>query len=137
MTPGDPGKPQSQSPPTAASAAPPDIHTPGAARRPLVFWLASHSLLALPQAAAPIAFALLTLPLTGSANSGAAMVMAMTLAQVADAVPIARAGSCFTASTFVRLLVAYRSACLLLIAGLAVVDAGADNINERCGLPCR
>jgi hypothetical protein len=49
-------------------------------------WFASNALLAAPQAAAPVAFALLALPLTGDAKSGAAIVMAMTAAQVLGAV---------------------------------------------------
>ena len=48
-------------------------------------WLSSYATLSIPQAAAPIAFSLLALPLTGSAGSGAAMVLAMTAAQVLGA----------------------------------------------------
>ena len=48
----------------------------------LLRWFGSYGTFAVPQAAAPIAFSLIALPLTGSASSGAAMMLAMTIAQV-------------------------------------------------------
>lgn len=89
----------------------------------LVRWYLAGSLFSVPQAAGPIAFALLALPLTGSAESGAAIVLAMTLAQVAGAVPVARWGRAFNIVGYFRLLVAIRTAALLGVAGLAAAAA--------------
>ncbi len=89
----------------------------------LVRWYLAGSLFSVPQAAGPIAFALLALPLTGSAESGAAIVLAMTLAQVAGAVPVARWGRAFNIVSYFRLLVAIRTAALLGVAGLAATGA--------------
>ncbi len=89
----------------------------------LVRWYLAGSLFSVPQAAGPIAFALLALPLTGSAESGAAIVLAMTLAQVAGAVPVARWGRAFNIVSYFRLLVAIRTAALLGVAGLAAAGA--------------
>ena len=65
---------------------------------PLLRWFASYGSFAVPQAAAPIAFSLIALPLTGDAASGAAMMLAMTIAQVLGAVPITRFGRRFSRS---------------------------------------
>src|SRR5690606_18332182 len=54
----------------------------------LLRWFGSYGTFAVPQAAAPIAFSLIALPLTGSASAGAAMMLAMTIAQVLGAVPL-------------------------------------------------
>ena len=86
-------------------------------------WFLSNSLLAAPQAAAPIAFALLALPLTGDAKSGAAIVMAMTAAQVLGAVPVARLGRSFNAVTYLKLLVVIRTFAFAIIAVLAACKA--------------
>src|SRR5205809_5822423 len=61
-------------------------------RWPLVRWFISSATLGVPQAAGPIAFALVALSLTGDTSGGAAMILAMTLAQVVGAIPIARLG---------------------------------------------
>ncbi|UFU03269.1 MFS transporter [Ruania suaedae] len=73
----------------------------------------------MPQAAAPIAFALLALPLTGTADSGAAMVLAMTGAQVIGAVPVTRMSRRFSTTGAVRLLVAIRTLALIATALLS------------------
>nr|WP_312992764.1 MFS transporter [Rhizobium populisoli] len=86
-------------------------------------WFASNALLAAPQAAAPVAFALLALPLTGDAKSGAAIVMAMTAAQVLGAVPVARLGRTFNAVTYLKLLVVIRTLAFSTIAFLAAWKA--------------
>src|SRR5699024_10208587 len=78
-----------------AALAPP---RPPHARRPdgpLLRWFGSYGPFAVPQAAVPIAFSLIALPLTGRAFSGAAMMLAMTIAQVVGAVPITRFGRRF------------------------------------------
>jgi hypothetical protein len=80
-------------------------------------------LLAAPQAAAPVAFALLALPLTGDAKSGAAIVMAMTAAQVLGAVPVARLGRAYNAVTYLKLLIVIRTLAFALIAVLAAFEA--------------
>ena len=89
----------------------------------LLRWYLAGSLFSVPQAAGPIAFALLALPLTGSAESGAGIVLALTLAQVAGAVPVARWGRPYNVVSYFRLLVAIRTVAVLGVAGLAAVAA--------------
>lgn len=69
-----------------------------------------------PQAAGPIAFALVALSLTGDASGGAAMILAMTLAQVVGAIPLTRLGKNLPLATFLKLLVAIRTLALMSIA---------------------
>lgn len=85
--------------------------TPG----PLLRWFLSSATLTIPQAAGPVAFSLVALGLTGDTSGGAAMILAMTLAQVVGAVPITRLGKDFPAATCFRLLVAFRAAALMLV----------------------
>jgi hypothetical protein len=85
----------------------------------LLRWFISSTTFSVPQAAGPIAFSLVALSLTGDASRGAAIVLAMTLAQVAGAIPVARLGRNWPAATFLRLLVGIRTAALVLIAVLA------------------
>jgi MFS family permease len=80
-------------------------------------------LLSAPQAAAPIVFALVALPLTGDAKSGAAIVMAMTVAQVLGAVPVARLGRSYNAVTYLKFLIAIRTLAFAIIAVLAACKA--------------
>jgi hypothetical protein len=82
----------------------------------LLRWFISSATLGVPQAAGPIAFSLVALGLTGDTSGGAAMMLAMTLAQVAGAIPIARLGRSFSLATFLRLLVVCRTVALLAIA---------------------
>ena len=85
------------------TALAPAQHTPvRRPRGPLLRWFVSYGSFAVPQAAAPIAFSLIALPLTGNAASGAAMMLAMTIAQVLGAVPITRLGWCFSPIPFLR-----------------------------------
>ena len=91
--------------------------------RPLLGWFASSAALSVPQAAAPILFALIALPVTGSADSGAALVLAMTVAQVLGAVPVARLGRRVPVLASVGVLVAVRTLALAAIALLAGVQA--------------
>ncbi|WP_105385085.1 MFS transporter [Neorhizobium alkalisoli] len=86
-------------------------------------WFVSNALLAAPQAAAPVAFALLALPLTGDAKSGAAIVMAMTAAQVLGAVPVARLGRTYNAVTYLKLLIVIRTLAFAVIAVLGACEA--------------
>ncbi|WP_052213728.1 MFS transporter [Belnapia sp. F-4-1] len=86
-------------------------------------WFVSSATFSVPQAAGPIAFSLVALSLTGDASRGAAIILAMTLAQVVGAVPIARIGRNLPAATFLRLLVGIRTAALVLIAALAAGGA--------------
>ncbi len=90
----------------------------------VVRWLLSYASFGIPQAAAPIAFSLLALPLTGDTGSGAAMILALTLAQAAGAVPVARMGSKTNPTTFLRVLVTFRTLAYGAIAVLAGVHAG-------------
>ncbi|MGR3906306.1 MFS transporter [Burkholderia sp. SR8] len=82
----------------------------------LVRWVISSATLNIPQAAGPIAFSLLALSMTGKASGGAAMILAMTLAQVAGVVPLTRFGAKCRAAAFLRILVGARSIALLSIA---------------------
>lgn len=77
----------------------------------------------MPQAAAPIAFGLLGLQATGSARAGAAMVLVMTAAQIAGAVPLSRAGRRLDAVRYLRGLLALRAVALLGIAGAVLLAA--------------
>lgn len=86
-------------------------------------WFISSTTFSIPQAAGPIAFSLVALSLTGDASRGAAIVLAMTLAQVAGAIPVARLGRNWPAAMFLRLLVGIRTAALVLIATLAAGGA--------------
>lgn len=89
----------------------------------LVRWYLAGSLFSVPQAAGPIAFALLALALTGDAEQGAAVVLAMTLAQVAGAVPVARWGRAWNVVVYFRLLVAIRTTGMLAMVALAALAA--------------
>lgn len=95
-------------------------------RHALYRWYFSYGLFSLPQAAAPIAFALVALPLTGDAKSGAAIVVVMTIAQVLGAVPITRIGRRYNIVTFLRVLVAVRMVALMVIAALAAMKASFE-----------
>lgn len=102
----------------------PDTRTP--VRRPsgsLLRWYVSYGSFTVPQAAAPIAFALIALPLTSDAASGAAMMMTMTIAQVAGAVPVTRLGRRFSPIPFLRTLIGLRTVALAAIAVLAGLGA--------------
>ena len=89
----------------------------------LTRWLFSYSTFSVPQAAGPIAFALLALPLTGSPRSGAAVVLVITVAQVIGAIPVARFGRRRNAVSFLKALVVIRTLALASVAVLAAVDA--------------
>lgn len=98
-------------------------HVGGAARRigygPLVRWLLAYGTFSVPQAAGPIAFALLAIPLTGDPLSGAPIVLAITIAQVIGAVPVARVGRNSNAVSFLKALVVVRALALTAVAILA------------------
>jgi hypothetical protein len=96
---------------------------PRSNRGPLLRWYISSGTLSVPQAAGPIAFSLVALGVTGDARGGAAMILAMTLAQVAGAIPIARLGNGLPLATFLRLLIVIRTAALASVALLAARDA--------------
>jgi hypothetical protein len=61
--------------------------TSSSTRTALVRWLLAYGTFGVPQAAGPIAFALLAIPLTGDPANGAAIMLAITVAQVAGATP--------------------------------------------------
>ena len=89
----------------------------------LLRWYISSSTFGVPQAAGPIAFSLVALSLTGHTSGGAAMMLAMTLAQVGGAIPIARLGRSLPIATVLRVLVVVRTLALAAIAGLAASGA--------------
>lgn len=82
---------------------------------PLLRWFASSATSAMPQAAGPVAFSLLSLSLLGDASGGAAIILAMTLAQVVGAVPITRLGKNLPSVTYLRLLVVFRTLALVAV----------------------
>lgn len=98
-------------------------HNGPAGRRRLLRWFISSATLGVPQAAGPIAFALVALSLTGDARGGAAMILATTLAQVVGAIPIARLGKSLPLATFLKLLVIIRTSALVSIGLLAAYEA--------------
>lgn len=106
-----------------AMTAPPTETRDPVDRRPLIRWYISSATLNVPQAAGPVAFALVALALTGDTRGGAAMMLAMTLAQVAGAVPIVRLGGRLPLATMLRLLIAIRTAALAAIAACAAYEA--------------
>jgi len=95
----------------------------GAAPRGLIRWLLSYGTFSVPQAAGPIAFALLAIPITGDPGSGAAMVLVITIAQVVGAVPIARLGRNKNAVSFLKVLVGIRMLAFAAVAILAAAGA--------------
>lgn len=92
---------------------------PSAGRWSLLRWYVSSGTLSVPQAAGPVAFALVTLGLSGDPSQGAAIMVAMTLAQVLGAIPITRLGKGLSAVTYLRLLIGLRTVALITLAGLA------------------
>ena len=93
------------------------------ARGALVRWLLSYGTFGVPQAAGPIVFALLAIPLTGNPGSGATIVLAITIAQVVGAVPVTRLGRNRNAVAFLKLLVGIRLLALAAVAMLAAAGA--------------
>lgn len=85
-------------------------------RRPLLRWSISSATLGVPQAGGPIAFSLVALSLTGDARGGAAMMLAVTLAQVVGAIPITRLRRNLPLATFLKLLVGIRTLALVSLA---------------------
>ncbi|MCQ4633998.1 MFS transporter [Shinella sp. CPCC 100929] len=92
-------------------------------RWPLVRWFISSTTLNVPQAAGPVAFSLLALSITGDTSGGAAMILAMTLAQVIGAIPLTRIGRKLTSATGLRLLVTWRTLALSAIVLAAAYGA--------------
>ena len=86
-------------------------------------WSIASATLGVPQAAGPIAFALVALSLTGDTRGGAAMILAMTLAQVVGAIPITRLRRNLPLAAFLKLLVAIRTVALLSIGLCAAWEA--------------
>lgn len=105
---------------TASSAA---CGRPPARRWTLIRWYASSATLNVPQAAGPVAFSLVALGLTGDPSRGAAMMVAMTLAQVLGAIPITRLGRNLPTVGFLRVLVGLRTVALVMLAVLAANGA--------------
>lgn len=95
--------------------------TPG--RWKLLRWFISSSTAGFPQAGGPIAFSLVALSLTRDPSGGAAMMLAMTLAQVVGAIPIARLGRSLPMAAYLRLLIVVRTVALVSIAVLAASGA--------------
>lgn len=96
---------------------------PPRSRLDLLRWQAGLSTFAVPQAAAPIAFALLALPLTGSAESGAALVLALTSSLVLFGLPVTRLGRRFNSLRYLRALLVIRASALVGLVVLAALKA--------------
>lgn len=86
-------------------------------------WQVGYGTFGVPQAAAPIAFSLLALPLTGSAEAGSSMVFAMTVAQVIAAAPLSRFGTRFNPVRYLRALLIVRTVALLGVTHAAAIAA--------------
>ncbi|MDB5489386.1 MAG: hypothetical protein JWQ58_3101 [Reyranella sp.] len=86
-------------------------------------WFISSATMGVPQAAGPVAFSLVALSVTGDTSGGAAMILAMTIAQVVGAIPIARLGKAFPLAAFLKLLIVVRTIALVSLAVLAAYDA--------------
>lgn len=86
-------------------------------------WQVGYGTFGVPQAAAPIAFALVALAITGSAAAGAALVFAMTTAQVIGAVPLARLGTRFDSVHYLRALIVLRTIALAVLTVLSGTGA--------------
>ncbi|WP_411036920.1 MFS transporter [Shinella sp. BYT-45] len=86
-----------------------------AERWSLLRWFISYGTLTVPQAAGPVAFSLVALSLTGDTGGGAAMILAMTIAQVVGAVPLTRLGRNFPSATALKLLLTVRTLALASI----------------------
>lgn len=106
----------------------PDIEADGSGRSlpevspdrwALLRWFISSATMNFPQAASPVAFSLLALSLTGDSSQGAALILAMTLAQVLGAIPITRLGRNFQAARFLQILIVIRTLALILMAAMA------------------
>jgi MFS family permease len=102
---------------------PPVPSSSPAGRSPLLRWFIASGTFGVPQAAGPIAFALVALSLTGETSGGAAMMLAMTLAQVIGAIPIVRLTGGLRVATALRLLVILRTVALVGVALLATSGA--------------
>ena len=92
-------------------------------RGALLRWLLAYGTFSVPQAAGPIGYALLAIPLTGDPGNGAAIVLTITLAQVAGAVPVARLGRGSNAVSYLKVLVGIRFLALLAVAMAAAIGA--------------
>jgi hypothetical protein len=94
-----------------------------AAPWPLLRWYAASATLNVPQAAGPVAFSLVALGLSGDPSQGAAIMVAMTLAQVLGAIPITRLCRRLPTAGVLRLLIGARTVALVALAGLATAGA--------------
>lgn len=111
----------------------------GSGHYSLVRWFAASATLGVPQAAGPVAFSLVALELTGETAGGAAMILAMTVAQVAGAIPLTRLTRGAPSAAMLRLLIVFRAAalaCLVLctwlemnFVWLVVLAAAAGLVN--------
>ncbi|MRT10466.1 MFS transporter [Pantoea agglomerans] len=82
----------------------------------LLRWLIGSALLSFPQGAAPIAFSLLALSMSGDSAGGAAMMLAMTVAQVIGVLPFTRLGFRYCPVRYLRFLIMFRTLSLFSIA---------------------
>ena len=108
---------------TTQPLSPQDDRGPSQSRVNVLRWQIGYGTFGVPQAAAPIAFALLALPITGSAESGAGLVFAMTAAQIVGSVPITRLGQRFGSVGYLRTLIAFRTLGLIAVTILAAMSA--------------
>lgn len=84
----------------------------------VIRWIGASLASSIPPAAAPISFGFAALATTGRSSDGALMILAMTLAQIAAAVPLTRiAARHMSAATSFRMLTACRA---MAFAGMAI-----------------
>jgi hypothetical protein len=88
-----------------------------------VRWVASNVAAVAPQSMAPIVFGLATLHLNADINTGAAMIAAMTVAQVVGAVPITAVARRFHADVFLRGIIGFRAAMFCSLGAAVLLEA--------------
>jgi DHA1 family inner membrane transport protein len=97
-------------------------------------WLGAQLLMIVPQAMAPIAFALATVGASGDVGIGAAMMAAMTGCQIVFAFPLSRWGRSRPPVDFLRLLILGRGSAFGLVAVAQLLGANPLVLVPLAGL---
>jgi hypothetical protein len=75
-------------------------------------WMVAYGLFGAPRAGASIAFAMAAISITGNAAVGATALAAMTAAQLAGAIPVARLGRGSNSIAYFKILIVIRTMSL-------------------------
>jgi DHA1 family inner membrane transport protein len=97
-------------------------------------WLGAQLLMIVPQAMAPIAFALATVGASGDVGIGAAMMAAMTGCQIVFAFPLSRWGRSRPPVDFLRLLIIGRGSAFGLVAAAQLLGGNPIVLVTMAGL---